>query len=168
LQVKRIYVEKKEDFNIEAKGLYDDLRINLGIEGLKGVRIVNRYDVEGMSDDEYLAARDIVFCEPPVDRLYEEDLPIDPGHLVFAIEYLPGQYDQRADSAAQCMQIITHKDKPVVKAAKLIILEGDISQEEFQKIKNYCINPIESREASLDKPESLQMSYSIPEDVQIL
>ncbi|HHY82477.1 MAG TPA: phosphoribosylformylglycinamidine synthase [Clostridiales bacterium] len=168
MQVKRIYVEKKEDFNIEAKGLYDDLRINLGIEGLKGVRIVNRYDVEGMSDDEYLAARDIVFCEPPVDRLYEEDLPIDPGHLVFAIEYLPGQYDQRADSAAQCVQIITHKDKPVVKAAKLIILEGDISQEEFQKIKNYCINPIESREASLDKPESLQMSYSIPEDVQIL
>ena len=107
MQVKRIFVEKKEEYQIEGRAMLDDLKFNLGIKGLKYVRIINRYDVEGISDEEYDKARDIVFCEPPVDRIYEENLPVGDGILVFAMEYLPGQYDQRADSAAQCIQILT-------------------------------------------------------------
>jgi phosphoribosylformylglycinamidine synthase len=168
LGVKRIFVEKEAGFNIEAQGLYEDLRTNLGIQGLKSVRIVNRYDIEGMSEEEYAQARDVVFCEPPVDHLYEESLAAEPDQRIFAIEYLPGQYDQRADSAAQCVQIITRRDKPVIRVAKLVVLEGDISEEQFQRIKEYCINPVESREASLDKPVSLDLAYEVPDDVAVV
>lgn len=168
MNVRRIFVEKKKGFDVEAQGLLKDLKVNLGISGLEAVRIVNRYDVEGISVEEYLQSRNIIFSEPPVDIVYDEKIDIDINSLVIAIEYLPGQYDQRADSAAQCIQILTQGDRPVTKAAKLIILEGEISEEEYIKIKDYCINPVESQEASLEKPETLDNDIIIPEDVKVL
>lgn len=167
-KVRRIFVEKREGFDVEAKGLFKDLKTNLGIHGLKSLRIINRYDVSGISDDEYKAARCIIFSEPPVDSVYDETLEFDTGEKVFAIEYLPGQYDQRADSAAQCIQMLTLKEKPLCRVARLIALKGDISGEEFVKIKNYCINPVESHEALLEKPSNLDVDVTYPGDVKTM
>lgn len=166
--VRRIFVEKRPGFDIEARGLYYDLKENVGIAGLQQVRIVNRYDVAGLSTAEYDAARPIIFAEPPLDFVYDEKLDLPVGAKVFGMEYLPGQYDQRADSAAQCLQILTQKERPDVLSAKLIILEGDIAESDFERIRNYCINPVESREASLDKPEGLEFEAVVPEDVKVL
>lgn len=168
MRVKRIFVEKKEGFDTEARNLCEDLKTNLGIKGLKKVRLVSRYDIEGLTDEEYVRIRDLVFCEPSVDRLYEENLPVNSDELFFAMEYLPGQYDQREDFAQQCIQLVTLKEKPIVKAAKVVLLEGEISSEDFERIKSYCINPIESREASAEKPESLHVSYGDAPDVEVL
>lgn len=166
--IKRIFVEKKAGFDVEARGLYADLKENLGVSGLTGVRIVNRYDVAGLDSEEYTKARNIIFAEPPVDNVYDEELPVEKSAAIFAIEYLPGQYDQRADSAAQCIQILTQKDRPDVISAKVIILYGAINEQEISKIKNYCINPVEAREAALAKPTSLEIIHEIPGDVEIL
>jgi phosphoribosylformylglycinamidine synthase len=167
-KVRRIFVEKKPGFDIEAQGLFADLRENLGIEGLKRVRILNRYDITGISDQEYQKSLTIVFAEPPVDSVCEEDFQAAAADRVFAQEYLPGQYDQRADSAAQCVQILTQKERPEILSAKLIVLQGDLTDQEFLKIKEYCINPVEAREASLAKPESLATEVVLPEDVEII
>ncbi|HHW30139.1 MAG TPA: phosphoribosylformylglycinamidine synthase [Clostridiaceae bacterium] len=164
--VRRIFVEKKQGFNIEAQKLYNDLRENLGIIGLESVRVINRYDIEGMDDNEFEASKNTVFSEPQVDIIYNEQLEISPDSRVIAIEYLPGQYDQRADSAAQCVQILTCGEKPEIKVAKIIILEGCISDDEYENIKKYCINPVESREASLEKPLTLKTKIKKPEDVK--
>lgn len=161
-------MEKKRGFDIEAQHLLADLKENLGLTGLKNLRIVNRYDIAGIEDEAFLKARNTIFSEPTVDRVYDERLDLDQDIHLFAMEYLPGQYDQRADSGAQCVQILTQKERPEVLSAKLILLEGELSQAEFEKIKDYCINPVESREASLEKPESLEMAASIPGDVAIL
>ncbi|MHB8126077.1 MAG: phosphoribosylformylglycinamidine synthase [Desulfitobacteriaceae bacterium] len=166
--VRRIFVEKRPGFDIEAHGLYADLRENLGIEGLDKVRVVNRYDITGISEEEYALSRSIIFAEPPVDLIYEENLEVSLEDRVFAMEYLPGQYDQRADSAAQCIQILTQKERPEILSAKLIVLQGTLTDQEFAKIKDYCINPVEAREASLAKPESLATEVVLPEDVEIL
>ncbi|EAX46913.1 phosphoribosylformylglycinamidine synthase [Thermosinus carboxydivorans Nor1] len=166
--VRRIYVEKKADFAVEAQNLYTDLKVNLGITGLTGVRVVNRYDMAGVSEAEYVQARTTIFAEPTVDEVYDEELPLAAGDRVFAIEYLPGQYDQRADSAAQCLQILTQRERPTVLAAKVIILQGDLSDDDFDRIKHYCINPIECREAALTKPDCLEMSAPPPADVTVL
>ncbi|AFQ44086.1 phosphoribosylformylglycinamidine synthase [Desulfosporosinus meridiei] len=166
--VKRIYVEKKPGYDIEAQGLFNDLSENLGINGLQGLRVINRYDISGITDEEYNKSRPIIFAEPPLDLVYDENLEISSADRVFAMEYLPGQYDQRADSAAQCVQILTQKERPTIASAKLMVLQGQFSEEEFQKIKDYCINPVESREASLEKPESLDFESIIPPDVEIL
>ncbi|MDO9573618.1 MAG: phosphoribosylformylglycinamidine synthase, partial [Candidatus Contubernalis sp.] len=166
--LKRIYVEKRRVFNIEARELFWDLKENLRIHGLKEVRIVNRYDISGISQEEYNMARNIIFSEPPLDLVFDEELPLSPQEKVFAVEYLPGQFDQRADSAAQCIQILTQKEQPLVQTARVIVLQGEISLDEFSKIKEYCINPVESREASLEKPETLEMETVVPEDVAIL
>ncbi|MBM7685360.1 MAG: phosphoribosylformylglycinamidine synthase [Epulopiscium sp.] len=166
--VRRIFVQKKSGFDVEAKNLYTDLKENLLIEALEDVRIVNRYDIEGIDEEAYNQARTIIFSEPPVDLVYDEELPLEVNERVFAVEYLPGQYDQRADSAAQCIQILTRKEKPVIRTAKVICLKGNITDEQFDVIKNYCINTIDSREASLEKPETLDMELSIPEEVEIL
>ncbi|MCX7749720.1 MAG: phosphoribosylformylglycinamidine synthase [Clostridia bacterium] len=166
--VRRIFVEKKSGFDVEAQGLYRDLKENLGINGLRAVRIINRYDVEGISDEEYNLARNTIFSEPPVDLVFDEEVNIDGNAKLIAIEYLPGQYDQRADSAAQCIQILTEKERPETKVAKLIVLEGDIKEEEYQRIKSYCINPVESHEAALSKPETLEAEVKLPEDVKVL
>jgi phosphoribosylformylglycinamidine synthase len=166
MSLKRIFVEKKKNFNVEAQSLYQDLKTNLGIEELESVRIANRYDIEGLSDGEFARARDLIFHDPPVDHIYEEHLPVEPGEKIFALEYLTGQYDQRADLAEQCVQFITCKERPIIHVAKVIVLSGEISKEQLQKIKEYLINPIESREASLDKPDSLVDIYDTPNDVE--
>lgn len=166
--VKRIYVEKKPGYDIEAQGLYNDLLENLGIKGLQGLRVINRYDISGITDEEYARSRPIIFAEPPLDFVYDEDLEIPGADRVFAMEYLPGQYDQRADSAAQCVQILTQKERPVIVSAKVLVLKGQLSDEEFQRIKAYCINPVESREAKLEKPESLELAAEVPPDVEII
>jgi len=166
--VRRVFVEKKKGFDVEAKSLYRDLKYNLGIGALENVRIINRYDIEGLSEEEFEKSKRTIFSEPPVDEVFDEKIDIAENSRVVAIEYLPGQYDQRADSAAQCVQILTHGERPNVKVAKLIVLDGEISDSEFERIKGYLINPIESQEASMDKPESLDVEVNMPEDVKVL
>ncbi len=162
---KRIFVEKKPGFDVEAKGLLHDLRHTLMIEGLESVRVVNRYDIEGITDEEYTAARALVFSEPPVDYAFDEELVLSDGENVIAYELLPGQYDQRADSAAVCVQILTRGEKPIVRAAKLIIFKGKVSLEDVERMKKYVINPVEAHGAQLEKPDSLIMKADVPADV---
>jgi len=166
--VRRIFVEKKKGFDIEAESLYRDLKYNLSIQGLKSLRIINRYDIEGISDGEFESSKRTIFSEPPVDEIFDEKLDIDEHDSVIAIEYLPGQYDQRADSASQCVQILTHGERPNTKVAKLVILDGKISDSEYEKVKGYLINPVESHEAAIDKPDSLEVDVNIPDDVKNL
>ncbi|HQA58624.1 MAG TPA: phosphoribosylformylglycinamidine synthase, partial [Acetivibrio sp.] len=166
--VRRVFVEKKKGFDVEAQSLYRDLKYNLGISGLTGVRIINRYDVEGISDEEYENSKKTIFSEPPVDEVFDEDIYIDAKDKMIAIEYLPGQYDQRADSASQCVQILTCGEMPQTRVAKLVVLQGEVSQEEYEKVKNYLINPIESQEASLIKPSTLDVEVNMPEDVKVI
>ena len=163
--VRRIFVEKRPGFDVEAQGLCADLNETLGIKGLTGARVFKRYDVSGLSDAEYERAVSAVFSEPNCDEVYFETLPEVRGQ-VFAVEYLPGQYDQRADSAAQCIQLFTQGERPQVKTATVYVLEGDLDGETVARIKHYIINPVESREASLEKPETLKMSVNVPEDVK--
>ena len=167
-QVKRIYVEKRVGFDVEALALQQDLKENVGLAGLRRLRLINRYDVADIDETEYVLARDTVFAEPPADQVFDEAIDLGPDARVFAMEYLPGQYDQRADWAAQCIQVITQKKRPEVATAKLIALYGDISDNEFEAVKSYCINPVEAREASLLKPETLEMNAPTPPDVAIL
>ena len=147
--VKRLFVEKKKGFDIEAQGLLKDIRESLSIHHLENVKVVNRYDIENMNNKEYEESKHIIFSEKTVDNIYEEEMDIEENTKVFAVEYLPGQYDQRADSASQCIQILTQSEKTQVVSSKVYILYGDISEKEFIKIKNYCINPVDSREARL-------------------
>lgn len=164
--IRRLFVEKKEAFAVEAKGLLADLRNNLSMKKLEKIRIVNRYDVMGLSDEEFNRAKKLVLSEPPVDITVEEFLPLSPEDIVFSVELLPGQYDQREDFAEQCIQLITQKERPTVAAAKVFILQGQLAPEEIAKIKAYCINPIEAREAELTKPETLVNSCAEPEKVK--
>ncbi|MDF2546690.1 MAG: phosphoribosylformylglycinamidine synthase [Anaerosolibacter sp.] len=166
-RVRRIFVEKKKNCAVEAQQMLQALREDLGIH-LENLRIIHRYDMTGISEEAYQNARNTIFAEPPVDHIYDEELCLAEGDRVFAIEYLPGQYDQRADSAAQCLQILIQKERPDVQAAKVIVLQGSITEEEFIEIKKYCINPVDSREASLEKPESLELEALIPEDIMII
>lgn len=166
MSVKRIFVEKKPGFDVEATGLLSELKEHLLINSLDAVRVIIRYDIEGIDDETYVNARTTIFSEPPVDNVFDEEIPIDSTTKSFAVEYLPGQYDQRADSAAQCIQILTQGDRLVVKNAKIIVLGGNITEEEFVKIKGYLINPVDSREASFDKPTTLEEDMPIPPDVE--
>ena len=166
--VKRIFVEKKKGFDIEARHLLSDLKALLGLQALVSLRIAHRYDIAGVSDDVYEKSRNTIFSEPPIDHVYDEVLAMREDEQAFAMEYLPGQYDQRADSAAQCVQILTQKEMPEIRTAKVIILSGDISHIELTMIKNYCINPVDSREADLHKPNSLHLETFAPADVAIL
>jgi len=168
MAVKRIFVEKKPGFDVEAQKLFKDLRDNLQIKGIRGVRILQRYDCEGIPDEDFEKAKTIVFSEPPVDRIYDETVEPDADERLIAVEYLPGQYDQRADSAAQCVQIMTHGERPNIRVAKIILLKGDLTEEDLQAIKRYVINPIETREASLEKPNTLEADYPVPEDVPVV
>ncbi len=163
--VRRIYVEKKTGFDVEAKEILADLKENLDMSGLKDVRIINRYDVEGITDEEYAKARGLIFSEPPVDTASDEETDISEGR-VFAVEFLPGQFDQRAASAEECISILTEKERPRVRYAKVYVLIGEVSDDEFEAVKRYVINPVEAREASLEKPESLDMVVEHPEDVK--
>lgn len=164
--VKRLFVEKKKGFDIEAQHMLKDLKENLGIKSLKNLRILNRYDVSGLNGEEFDAALRTVFSEPPMDNVYPGDFSFSAETHVFAVEYLPGQYDQRADSAAQCVQLLTQGERPQIATAKVIILDGEITDAEFEKIKSYLVNPVESRIASMDMPLSLDMKSDIPDDVK--
>lgn len=166
--VRRIYVEKKQEFADEAGRLYRDLRDNLRLKDLAGVRIINRYDVEGIPEADYQEARRVIFAEPPVDRVYDEEFHFGPDSRVLAMEYQPGQYDQRADATAQCLQILTRGERPNVRVAKLIILEGKIGEEETAKVKNYLLNPLESREAALEKPATLGEEFPAADKVAVV
>lgn len=165
--VKRLFVEKRPGFDIEAGHLRADLIDSLQLDKDMQLRLLNRYDVEGISDEEYAASRGTIFSEPNVDMVYDETAPLD-GWKYFVTEYLPGQYDQRADSAAQCVQLLTQGERPDVLSAKVIAVKGDISDEDMERIKKYVVNPVESRIASADKPASLEMELSRPDDVALL
>ena len=166
MSIKRIFVEKKKGFDIEAQSLFQDLKFNLGIENLEGLRLLNRYDISEISQPEFNRVKNSILSEPPLDNIYEEKIQLQGNENIFAIEYLPGQYDQRADSAAQCIQIISRQNKPLVVTARFIILKGKISSEDMDRIKKYLINPVDSREAKLDKPEDLRMQFLVPEDIK--
>ena len=155
-KIKRIFVEKRPEFAIEAQELLADLKQNLGLINIRSMRILNRYDVLGLTDEEFLEASRHVLSEPPVDMLFEEELILDKNVKCFVVELLPGQYDQREDFAEQCVQLITQKEKPMVSNAKVYIFEGELSDADMERIKKYCINPIEAREASWEKPTTLQ------------
>ncbi len=163
--VKRIFVEKKPGTDFEAAGILSDLRDNFQISSLEGVRIIKRYDVTGIDDETYEKARKTIFSEPQVDYCYDEKADIDPLSTVIAMEFLPGQYDQRADSAAQCIQILTAGDKPIVRVAKLVVLAGKLTESQIEVVKGYLINPVEAQLASLEKPDTLDMDLPMPEDI---
>lgn len=166
--MRRIYVEKKKEYAVEAAGLLADLVGTLGMTQLTGLRIVNRYDIAGLSDEDYETAKRVVLSEPPVDTVHDETLEIPEGVKSFAIELLPGQYDQREDFAAQCVQLISQGKRPAVAAAKVILLEGNLTDADVEKIKKYTINPVEAQEASTQKPDSLEMSWEAPKPVAII
>ena len=163
-KVYRVFVEKKKGNDIEAGQILEDLRGDVGLTGLEDLRIINRYDAQGLSDAEFDSAVKQVFSETNLDNVYY-DLKIDDGWKYFATEYLPGQYDQRADSAAQCIQLLTAGERPKVASAKVIAVKGDISDDEFEKIKSYIINPVESRVASMELPETLDIKTDVPADI---
>jgi len=166
MNIKRLYVEKKEGFNIEVAALTKELKEHLFVEGIELIRILYRYDIENINDETYLNARETIFSEPPVDNVFDEIIELDGNDKYFAIEYLPGQYDQRADSASQCIQILTQGERPTVKYAKVVIVKGDISDKDFEKIKKYLINPVDSREAIIGKPTTLVDETVIPADIE--
>ncbi|MED9905037.1 MAG: phosphoribosylformylglycinamidine synthase [Lachnospiraceae bacterium] len=163
--VKRIYVEKKEPFAVKAKELHEELKNYLGISGLKKVRVLIRYDVENISEETFETACRTVFSEPPVDDLYAEKIEMLPGDRVFSVEFLPGQFDQRADSAVQCVKFLKEDEEPIIRTAVTYIVTGDVSDEEFSKIKAYCINPVDSRETDMVKPDTLVTVFEEPADV---
>ncbi len=165
--VKRVYVEKKPEFAVQAKELGHEVKSYLGIKSVTNVRVLIRYDVENLSDATFDRACNGVFAEPPVDVLYHEDFPHGENDRIFSVEFLPGQFDQRADSAVQCVQFIKEDELPVIKTATTYVIEGEISDAEFDAIKAHCINPVDSRETSLDKPETLVTKFDEPAEVKI-
>ena len=165
----RCYVEKKPGFDVEAQKVFHELRDQLGIQGLTGLRLLNRYDAEGLDYPVYLSAKNTVFAEPQVDEIYDEALPkLEGEHHILAVEALPGQYDQRADSCAQCIMLLAGVERPTVKNARVYVLFGQLCQEDLDKIRGYLINPVECREAVMDKPATLAQDYSAPAPVAVL
>ena len=165
--VRRVYVEKKQDFAVKARELEEEIRSYLGIEGVTGVRVLMRYDVENISDEVFERACRTVFAEPPVDILYRESFETKPGDRVFSVEYLPGQFDQRADSAVQCVRFLREDEEPVIRTATTYVIEGSVSEEELAAIKSFCINPVDSRQSEEAKPETLVTVFEEPADVKI-
>ena len=165
--VKRVYVEKKPEFAVTAKGLGHEIRHYLGIKDVTGVRVLIRYDAENISDETFEKACGGVFAEPPVDILYRESFTKNETDRCFSVEFLPGQFDQRADSAEQCIRFIKEDETPVIRTAVTYVIEGNISEEEFEAIKNHCINPVDSREAAAEKPETLVTVFEEPADVKV-
>ena len=165
--VRRIYVEKKEPFAVKAKELNEELKNYLGVRS-EGVRMFIRYDVENISEEIFEKACRTVFSEPPVDNLYHETIEVPAGARVFSVEFLPGQFDQRADSAVQCIRFLREDEEPVIRTAVTYMILGDITDEEFQKIKAYCINPVDSRETGMVKPDTLITVFEEPADIAVL
>ena len=165
--VKRVYVEKKPEFAVAAKGLRHEIRHYLGLQDVTNVRVLIRYDAENISEETFEKACNGVFAEPPVDFLYKEEFPKNETDKCFSVEFLPGQFDQRADSAEQCIRFIKEDENPVIRTAVTYVIEGGVSDEELQAIKNHCINPVDSREAAAEKPETLVTVFDEPADVKI-
>ena len=165
--VKRVYVEKKPEFAVAAKGLRHEIRHYLGLQDVTNVRVLIRYDAENISEETFEKACNGVFAEPPVDFLYKEEFPKNETDKCFSVEFLPGQFDQRADSAEQCIRFIKEDETPVIRTAVTYVIEGGVSDEELQAIKNHCINPVDSREAAAEKPETLVTVFDEPADVKI-
>ena len=165
--VKRVYVEKKPGFAVQAEELKHEVKSYLGIKDIQNIRVLIRYDVENISEDTFKKACNGIFAEPPVDTLYEEEFQSAPGSRIFSVEFLPGQFDQRADSAVQCVQFIKEDEQPVIKTATTYVIEGDITDAQFEAIKEHCINPVDSRETGAEKPETLVTKFDEPEDVII-
>ncbi len=166
--IKRIYVEKKTPYAVRAMELRRELRSYLGMKGLDTVRVLIRYDIENVSEETYKKALGTVFSEPPLDQLYEESFVSEETDIIFTVEYLPGQFDQRADSAEQCVKLLNEKEEPVIRSATTYVLSGDVSGEEVERIKSYCINPVDSREAGEKKPMTLVTKFEEPDEVSIL
>lgn len=166
-KVKRIYVEKKTDYAVAAKELKKEIKEYLGIGGLEKVRVLIRYDVEGIEENTYKKALATVFSEPPVDYVYEGKFPKEDGDRIFSVEYLPGQFDQRADSAEQCVKLLNESEEPVIRSATTYVLSGTVSEEEFARIREYCINPVDSRETDESVPDTLVTEFEEPADVKI-
>ena len=166
-KVRRVFVEKKDAFAVKAKELQEEIRSYLGIEGVTGVRVLIRYDVENISDDVFERACRTVFSEPPVDRLYHENFETAADSRIFSVEYLPGQFDQRADSAVQCVRFLKEDEEPVIRTATTYVIEGNITDEEFSAVCSFCINPVDSREAEAGKPDTLVTMFEEPADVKI-
>ena len=165
--VKRVYVEKKTDFAVQAKDLRHEIKHYLGIRTVTGVRVLIRYDVENISEDTFEKACRGVFAELPVDDFYLEEFPHRESDHIFSVEYLPGQFDQRADSAEQCIRFIKEDEAPVIRTATTYVIEGALTEEEFEAVKNHCINPVDSRETGMEKPETLVTVFEEPADVKI-
>ena len=165
--VRRVFVEKKEAYAVKAKELQEEIQSYLGIQTVTGVRVLIRYDVEHISDETFEKACHTVFSEPPVDVLYLEEFPVKEGDAVFGVEYLPGQFDQRADSAVQCVQFLNSSEEPVIRTATVYVIEGGASEEELAAVKAFCINPVDSRETDMEKPDTLETVFQEPEDVKI-
>ncbi|MDD4371834.1 MAG: phosphoribosylformylglycinamidine synthase [Anaerostipes sp.] len=164
-EVKRVYVEKKKDYAIKAKELLEEVKQYLGLD-VKAIRVLIRYDVENVSDDVYQKAVETVFSEPPVDDVYEETFEMGDKDHCFSVEYLPGQFDQRADSAQQCVKLLDESEDPIIRSATTYVIEGELTEEQLDAVKDYCINPVDSREADAAKPETLVMEFEEPEDVK--
>ena len=165
--VKRVYVEKKAPFAVKAKELQEEIGNYLDIKSVTGVRIFIRYDVENLSDTVFEQALSCVFSEPPVDDYYLETIEIPVGNRVFSVEFLPGQFDQRADSAVQCIRFLKEDEEPVIRTAVTYMIAGDLTDQEFARIRSYCINPVDSREVSMEKPDTLITRYEEPADVAV-
>lgn len=166
--VRRIYVEKKKAYAVRAVELFENIKTYLGISDIAGVRVLVRYDIENLDDKTFSEARGTIFSEPPLDELYEETFPKEAGDTVFSTEYLPGQFDQRADSAVQCVQLIDKDAAPVIRTATTYVLSGKLSAQEIEAVKHFCINPVDSRECAEEKPETLTQNYPAPDDVKIV
>ena len=164
--VRRVYAEKKKEFAVQAKELEAEIKSYLGIKSVTKVRVLIRYDIENISEETYRKALGTVFSEPPVDDLYEEEFDLE-GGITFSVEFLPGQFDQRADSAMQCVKLLNEEEEPVIRSATTYVIYGAINEEQFAAIKNHCINPVDSRETGMEKPKTLVTEFEEPEDVKI-
>ncbi len=167
MSVKRIYVEKKPEFAVKARELSGEIGSYLGLDSVTGVRVLIRYDMENLSRETYERALGTIFSEPPVDMLYEEDFPRQESDLVFSVEYLPGQFDQRADSAEQCVKLLREDEEPVIRTATTYVISGTLTEDQARAIKSFCINPVDSRETDSAKPETLVTVFEVPEDVKV-
>jgi len=165
--IRRVYVEKKKDYAVRAKELKEEFADYLSLKTIENVRVLIRYDIENLDEATYKKSLGIVFSEPPVDLLYEEDFPLDSDEREFSVEYLPGQFDQRADSAIQCVKLLNKEAEPVIQSATTYVVKGQLTDKEFEEIKAYLINPVDSREALRDKPDTIVQTFPEPEDVKI-
>ena len=165
--VRRIYVEKKPEYAVHAKELKGELRTYLNLKELKDVRVLVRYDIENLSEETYQKALGIVFSEPPVDILFEETFKKNDSDKTFSVEYLPGQFDQRADSAEQCVKLLNETEEPIIRSATTYVLSGEISDADLERVKTYCINPVDSRETDEVKPDTLVQNFADPADVLV-